>query len=495
LRAAHKQFIEIAKERDDLHKKCRRLTSQKNNLEREAKTLKDKCMEIELLEKELNAMTAQRDELVREREFLKVRARRSEAKCDAIRKSMEGLKVETEETRAKFKSFAPLQSELNNVKQQCEDITKERNSFILRAHRTAKSRETIEFERDALKREVDDLRAKIKETDALETELHNSRMQCEELKSERDSLKAKVQWRSGSAKAMGKDIDSLKLEVEKLRSRCDAIPLLQKELDVAREECANIKKERNSYILRAQRVKRERDALKVEAEETRITVKDNAQLQSELSTVRQRFQNVKRQRNSLILRARDKEADRQAMKEEREALKRVIEDLQAQNSDASGASGAPWEEQMHTAKDSLSLTQGVQATGGYRGDTEEERGDIEQPIGRVNVAEVSCYVRKPRRYVTIETQLIGKETDATGKELIGKETNATGKGKDNMKLTADDLMAHYIDAAPFRKRVHTLRDSYGDLTQERDCVVHGEKRDSSELLRKKKNRKSIIVKD
>jgi hypothetical protein len=49
------------------------------------------------------------------------------------------------------------------------------------------------------------------------------------------------------------------------------------------------------------------------------------------------------------------------------------------------------------------------------------------------------------------------------------ETGATEKGKDEMT----NCQFHYSDAAPFEEQVHAQRESYGDVTQERDCLVHG----------------------
>jgi chromosome segregation ATPase len=478
------------------------LTEEKKTLEKQVKELQARCNDFDLVKQELKAVTAERNELAREKIFLKTRARRSEAKCDAMRKSIDGLKTETEESRAEIKRFVPLQSELNVAKQNCENIKKQRNSFILRAHRTEKTKENVEFERDALKREVEELRARLKETEELKAELQNQKMKSQELKSERDHFKSKFQWKSESRKAMEKKMDDMTLEIKKLRARCEVIPVLQKELKDARQECESATKERNSFILRAQRVRKERDALKVEAEETRISVKENVELQSELSTVKERFKNVKKQRNSLILKARSTEADKEAMMVESAALKRVVQDLQAQ-----GSSAPPPEGEFHTPREHCSNFSKDRMGVYLRDSDKEEQLDIELPIEQSKVADVGCYRKKCQKPETIEAELIEMETGVAkkaksgkkltemetsaakkaknGKELIEIETVAAKKAKNGKKLKTESVQSVYSDAVPLQERVHTLRESYGDLTQVKDCLIHGEKRHKSHLLGKR----------
>jgi hypothetical protein len=269
---------DITSERDALLLEYRRISGEKNALRDEARNLRDQFKDPEVLQEELNALRVQRDHNKSERDAFELRARQLAAKCSAMTKVMESLQLENDETRAKFQDFGPMERELNNIRQQCEDITNERNSFVLRAHRTAKSREAIEFERDALRVEMEDLRAKIKDSDELETQLRNAKTLYEELKSERDLLKTKIQWKTGNRRGQGKEIDTLMQENEDLRARCRNMPVLQKELNDARQECDKLKKERNGFILRAQQTKKDKDALKDVVENLRVKYKIAAPL-------------------------------------------------------------------------------------------------------------------------------------------------------------------------------------------------------------------------
>jgi hypothetical protein len=107
------------------NKKMQILTEEKSKLENQVEELQTRCNDLDLLKQELKAVTTEWNELARERVLLKSRARRSEAKCDAMRKSIEGLKTETEETRAEIKRFVPLQKELKEARQECESAKKE----------------------------------------------------------------------------------------------------------------------------------------------------------------------------------------------------------------------------------------------------------------------------------------------------------------------------------------------------------------------------------
>jgi predicted nucleic acid-binding Zn-ribbon protein len=62
---------------------------------------------------------------------------------------------------------------------QCENIKKERNTFILKLQRTAANREAIKKERDSLKRQIENLRAQYNDAALLENELNIVRAQCD----------------------------------------------------------------------------------------------------------------------------------------------------------------------------------------------------------------------------------------------------------------------------------------------------------------------------
>ncbi|XP_023702658.1 protein hook homolog isoform X1 [Cryptotermes secundus] len=343
LRAQCKQNGKLKEQLDSLMQKCGDITRERdamvlkaqmiaadtdvlkresNALELETKNLRGQCDKAALLEEELNDVKVQRDFIAKERDSFQYRYRRSEEECKSMEKIMETLKVEMEELRTKSEENALLEKQLNTARQQCENMKKQRNAFILKAQKVAESRGTIKIERDALKFEIENLRLTIKDADIQEKELNAARRLCDNIKKARDFYKLEARRAAGNRDAMKKDINDLKLVIEELRAQCQKSFLLEKQLNSVGEECENIKEEGNPFILRVQHtaadsevVRKNRDAHKIAAEIMR-TQRFNAALQREqLNITREDGDNIAKERVSLIPEVQHMGTDIQAIEE------------------------------------------------------------------------------------------------------------------------------------------------------------------------------------
>ncbi|XP_023702656.1 MAR-binding filament-like protein 1-1 [Cryptotermes secundus] len=125
----------------------------------ETENLKAKIKETDLLQEQLNTAKRLCDNMKREGDHLKLQAQRAAGNRKAMTEDIHTLKLEIEKLRAQCKNNAVLEQQLQTVKHQFENIKKERNAFILKAQRTAADREAVRKERNHVKLVLDDLRA------------------------------------------------------------------------------------------------------------------------------------------------------------------------------------------------------------------------------------------------------------------------------------------------------------------------------------------------
>jgi chromosome segregation ATPase len=327
---------DITEERDALLLGYRRIARERKALLLERITLKDQCKDSTIMQQELNSLKVKSDHIEREKDCYKLRARRLAAKCEGMEKAIEDQKVEAEEIQAKFKYFVPLERELSTLRQQCKNITKERNTFMLRAQRKAESRVAIMIERDALKLEVDNLRTKIKEIHLEENQMCVARMQCQNFKGDGEVFKSEAGWISASRDTMGPDMEALKLEIEGLCARCKTIITLENELNTVKQQCEEMEKERNTFVLAAERaaadmetIKGQNEKLIAEKEKLLKSTKRIPDLQKKLFVTLKALNFVKRSLRNETGELREMTADRNSIREERDALKLKVESLQA----------------------------------------------------------------------------------------------------------------------------------------------------------------------
>jgi hypothetical protein len=188
---------------------------------------------------------------------------------------METMKVEIEELRPQLNNYALLEKQVNTVRRKFEDITKQRITYILRAQKAAESKGAIMIERDTLKLETEKLRAKIKDADLLEKQLNAAKLLCVKIKRERDFHKLKAQWSARSRGAKREHKNGLKRVAENPSVQHYEVALQEEQVNVVRDDCGIITKDRETLILDSTHIGKDREATVEEPE-------DKALLEEEL---------------------------------------------------------------------------------------------------------------------------------------------------------------------------------------------------------------------
>jgi hypothetical protein len=182
LNTARQHLENIKKERNDfmlsaqqMAKSTDTIRRERDALQLETENLRANVKDVELMETQLNAEILLCDSIEKEREIYRLKSQNAAGKRVVMMKDMGTLKVEKDELLAKCKKSAPLEKQLKAVSQQCENMKKQRDAFILIAKRTATDRETIRKEVDALRLEVQHLITQ--HYDAIVQELFKRRLQ------------------------------------------------------------------------------------------------------------------------------------------------------------------------------------------------------------------------------------------------------------------------------------------------------------------------------
>jgi hypothetical protein len=318
------------------------------------------------LEEQLNILRMQCDDIAKERHSFKLTTPFSEVNKKALNKVIEALNIRIEEIRAQFNDYALLAKQLNTIRQQYENVKKERMSLILRAQLIAESTEAITFETEALRLEKENLTVKIKNGNLLEIELNPEKLHGFDIKKGRDFYKLKTRWTEGNREASGKDIDDLNLQKEELRAQCKNCTVQEKKLKTVREQCENINRERNDFTLRAQctaadteATREERDALKLVTENLRTQGYDAALKEKQFNIIREDSANIVKE--SLMFEAEQMETDRQATEEDLDGAALLEEYLNIGREDCD-----------NIAQEGDSLIQGAQHVGTDRQATEDD---------------------------------------------------------------------------------------------------------------------------
>jgi chromosome segregation ATPase len=293
---------DITTERDTLISEAQTIAAEKETLskerdalELETKTIQAQLKAAELLEGQLQVAKVQCEKIARERDSQRIRFKRAEANCKAAKQVLETLRDEREEIRAKLKECNSLEMQLNPLKQKREVTRKLRNASILRAQKAEQCVQKMKIERDDLKLELENLRVKIKDVELLESGVNAARLLCDDLEKERDFYKLEAERKASNRDSLRKDIYTLQLKIEQLSAKCKNIALLEKELKTETQEYENMQKERNAVILRVRRaaadreaLRKERDALKRRIENLRSQRHDAVLQQEQLNVTRKR---------------------------------------------------------------------------------------------------------------------------------------------------------------------------------------------------------------
>jgi hypothetical protein len=344
------------------------------------------------------------DNIAKERETLKLRFRRAEANSKATKKVMEALKDKREEILAQLKEYSSLEMELDTLKQQRENIKKQRNASILRAQKTAKCVEKMKFERYNLKGETENLRAKIKDVELLESQVNAARLLCDNIEKERNFYKLKARQAEVNRDSLRKDIYALKLEIERLRAQCKKDALLEKQLKTETQQWENIKKERNALILRVQRtsadreaMRRERDSLKLVLEYPRSQRWDAALQEEQLNITKADYDNIATETDSSIHEVKYMGTDGEAREKDLDDLSNFVRGVRENIAKETGSSNL---EIQHMETD--------------REATEEDVDDNELLEEIANLVRGDGgIIAKEGDYLKLEVQHTGKDEEAT----------------------------------------------------------------------------------
>jgi DNA repair exonuclease SbcCD ATPase subunit len=302
---------------------------ERDALKREAEELRDQCRGAWALKQHVDKVTEERDALILE-------AERKAKITENIMEERDALRLEAEELRAQREEGRKLEDQLNFLIQKSKDIGEERDALMSKAQNKAVNNNNLNIFRVALKHETQNIIAQRKATALLEEQLNFVRLQCNDIAEERDSFKLRYRCSEADCNAIRKLRESLKDEIEKLRPQLKDYALLKEKLNSEILLCEDIAKERDSCKLKYQRsynnskvIRKVMEALKYETEEIRATFKNSALLEKELNTARQQCENIKKERNVYKLRAQRIAESRNDIKIERDALKLETENLRA----------------------------------------------------------------------------------------------------------------------------------------------------------------------
>lgn len=307
VRAQSKHVQKVIKEGDTLvleaeYKAAIRenIMEERDALRLEAEELRAQREEGRKLEDQLNFLIQKSKDIGEERDALMSKAQNKAVNNNNLNIFRVALKHETQNIIAQRKATALLEEQLNFVRLQCNDIAEERDSFKLRYRCSEADCNAIRKLRESLKDEIEKLRPQLKDYALLKEKLNSEILLCEDIAKERDSCKLKYQRSYNNSKVIRKVMEALKYETEEIRATFKNSALLEKELNTARQQCENIKKERNVYKLRAQRIaesrndiKIERDALKLETENLRAKIKHTDLLENQIKAVMLQCNNIK----------------------------------------------------------------------------------------------------------------------------------------------------------------------------------------------------------
>jgi hypothetical protein len=327
------QVRKIEEETSDLLSKIEAIDALKK--ERDAlrigiEKLRAKCKEGSLLEEKLNALNVQRENTAKERDEYMVEAQSVQDDIDGIDKENGAIRIEIEELRALSKESALLEKQANTLFVQYHRTKRNRNNLMLKLQGMEQNEEDVRMERDSMRFEKGELLEQCKASAQLRQQINIVRAQCVDISRERNDLKLKVRRIVERRNALVKERDSLELERRQLRVQSEYIDVLQDRLSFESSRFKDMEKETNDLMLKAEAtdaLKKDRDALRSETEKLRAECKQNALLEDKLNTLTLQRKKNSKQRDTYILEAQSVEDDINALQEEMDSIKMEVEEL------------------------------------------------------------------------------------------------------------------------------------------------------------------------
>lgn len=181
------------------------------------KILGEECKDTAALEEQLNLIAVEQEKLRKDRiahiyEDLCI----SEEK-GAMTRDGSDLKLKVEEIGGQSKGSASLEEQLNQVTMECNELIKDREALIYEATHISEEKETLTEDRDALNLEVERLREQCKKAAALEEQLNQMQVECNELRKDREALIYEAISISEEKEYIKLEKDVLNLEIENFR--------------------------------------------------------------------------------------------------------------------------------------------------------------------------------------------------------------------------------------------------------------------------------------
>jgi hypothetical protein len=298
--------------------------------------LRKKCEETAKLEGKLNALNIQREKSAKEKNTYTEEAQSVQDDIDAIEKENQVIRGDIEELRARYKDSAQLEKQVNSLFVQYQRIKRNRDNLILKLESIEESEEAIKMERDSMRLEKEQLRDQCKVGAQLKQQINVVRAQCVDISRERHELKSKVRRTADRKNSLMKERDALELERRQLKIQCEYSDVLQDKLNFESCRFKDMEKETNDLMLKAETInamKKETDSLRSETERLRMQCKENALLEEKLNTQTLQREKTAKERDTYMIEAQRVEHDIDAIEKQNDAIKIEIEELRSQGKD------------------------------------------------------------------------------------------------------------------------------------------------------------------
>jgi chromosome segregation ATPase len=209
----------------------------------ERDTIQREIDELQDLWKDAWAPKAHAGRVTEERDALKAEAELNAEIKRNIMKEKDALRLETKELKAQCEHTDELKEQSQFLMQKCHDITLEKDAWVLNA-------QIIEADRTVLKRKRNDLKLEKKNIPAiLEEALKEVTREYDSITRERDRFQQSYLLSSQACKSLEKTIEALKDETKELRTKVETNALLKEQLNDARHQCEDMRKEINAFLL------------------------------------------------------------------------------------------------------------------------------------------------------------------------------------------------------------------------------------------------------
>jgi uncharacterized coiled-coil DUF342 family protein len=327
----------------------------------------------------------------------------------------DALKMEVEELRDHIKDVWAL-------KEQADKVTKERDALVFEAELNADVAVGLKKERDALRLEVEELQAQREESGELKKKLNLLMQQCEKVTKERDALLSRTQNKAVDKDTIKKFRETLKLEKQNVRDQHEATVLLEKQLNNVRKQFNNIAKEKDSFKLKSRHaeancnaIRNATEALNFEIENLRAKCQDYDKLKEELIHVKVQCDDIAKERDSVKLRYRRSEANNKATRNAMEVMKVETEEIRPKLKNYTLL-----EKQLNTLRQQCETI-------------EKEKNDF--TLKAQKISESKRYIIIERDALKREAEILRDKIEYT--DLLEKQIKATVVLRDNLNKERD----------------------------------------------------------